>query len=64
MSTNVDPPESGLDGIMQSVVCAKEIGWREKARRLLVYSTDAPFHIAGDGKVLCSRKLIQKSLQK
>lgn len=36
---------------MQAVVCRKEIGWREKARRLLVFSTDAGFHYAGDGKL-------------
>jgi Integrin beta chain VWA domain len=36
---------------MQAVVCRNEIGWREKARRLLVFSTDAGFHYAGDGKV-------------
>jgi len=28
-----------------------QIGWREKARRLLVFSTDAGFHYAGDGKL-------------
>lgn len=36
---------------MQAVVCRNEIGWREQARRLLVFSTDAGFHYAGDGKV-------------
>ncbi|XP_036320203.1 integrin beta-PS-like [Rhagoletis pomonella] len=48
---NNDDPEGGLDAIMQAVVCRKEIGWREKARRLLVFSTDASFHSAGDGKL-------------
>lgn len=56
LSSNKDNPESGLDGIMQSIVCQKKIGWRPKARRLLVYSSDAPFHIAGDGKVTGWRK--------
>lgn len=37
---------------MQAVVCRNDIGWREKARRLLVFSTDAGFHYAGDGKVI------------
>lgn len=41
---------------MQAIVCKKEIGWREKARKLLVFSTDAGFHYAGDGKV-CSKKI-------
>lgn len=51
MSGNVDEPEGGLDALMQSVVCSKEIGWRRNARKLLVFSTDTGFHIAGDGKV-------------
>lgn len=37
--------------MMQAIVCRNEIGWREKARRLLVFSTDAEFHYAGDGKL-------------
>lgn len=41
----------GFDAIMQAVVCRNKIGWREQARRLLVFSTDAGFHYAGDGKV-------------
>lgn len=36
---------------MQAVVCKDRIGWRDQARRLLVFSTDAGFHYAGDGKV-------------
>lgn len=36
---------------MQSVVCHEEIGWRSQARRLLLFTTDAGFHHAGDGKV-------------
>ena len=32
---------------MQAIVCKSEIGWREKARKLLVFSTDAGFHYAG-----------------
>lgn len=41
----------GFDAIMQAVVCRDQIGWRDQARRLLVFSTDAGFHYAGDGKV-------------
>lgn len=51
VSGNLDAPEGGFDAIMQSVVCHKEIGWREKARRLLLFSTDSGFHYAGDGKL-------------
>lgn len=51
VSGNLDAPEGGFDAIMQAVVCQKQIGWREQARRLLVFSTDAGFHYAGDGKL-------------
>ncbi|XP_018335576.1 integrin beta-PS isoform X1 [Agrilus planipennis] len=51
VSGNLDGPEGGFDAIMQAIVCRHEIGWREKARRLLVFSTDAGFHYAGDGKL-------------
>ncbi|XP_033219154.1 integrin beta-PS isoform X2 [Belonocnema kinseyi] len=51
VSGNLDGPEGGFDAIMQAVVCKNEIGWRDKARRLLVFSTDATFHYAGDGKL-------------
>lgn len=36
---------------MQAVVCKNEIGWREQARHLLVFLTDAEFHYVGDGKL-------------
>ena len=51
VSGNVDDPEGGFDALMQTVVCSKEIGWRENARRVLIFSTDNGFHMAGDGKV-------------
>ncbi|XP_045785292.1 integrin beta-PS [Maniola jurtina] len=51
VSGNLDAPEGGFDAIMQAVVCKNEIGWREHARKLLVFSTDAGFHYAGDGKL-------------
>jgi len=51
VSGNLDAPEGGFDAIMQAVVCKDEIGWRDKARKLLVFSTDAGFHYAGDGKL-------------
>ncbi|XP_026495256.1 integrin beta-PS [Vanessa tameamea] len=51
VSGNLDAPEGGFDAIMQAVVCKGEIGWREHARKLLVFSTDAGFHYAGDGKL-------------
>ena len=51
VSGNLDAPEGGFDAILQAVVCKEEIGWRDKARKLLVFSTDAGFHYAGDGKL-------------
>ncbi|XP_050307455.1 integrin beta-PS-like isoform X3 [Anthonomus grandis grandis] len=51
MSGNLDTPEGGLDAIMQAIACKDEIGWRSNARHLLVMSTDAVSHIAGDGKL-------------
>jgi protocadherin alpha len=51
VSGNVDDPEGGFDAVMQTVVCSEEIGWRWNTRRLLIFSTDSGFHMAGDGKV-------------
>ncbi|CAH1183280.1 unnamed protein product [Phaedon cochleariae] len=51
VSGNLDTPEGGLDAIMQAIVCKKQIKWRPQARHLLILSTDAGFHIAGDGKL-------------
>ncbi|XP_015190709.1 PREDICTED: integrin beta-PS-like [Polistes dominula] len=50
-SGNIDLPEGSFDALMQAIVCSKEIGWRDKARHLLVLSTDDTFHLAGDGKL-------------
>ncbi|GJQ85654.1 hypothetical protein Trydic_g20202 [Trypoxylus dichotomus] len=50
LSTNIDLPEGGFDALMQAIVC-DEIGWRDEATRLIVLSTDATYHIAGDGKL-------------
>jgi integrin beta 1 len=51
VSGNLDSPEGGFDALMQAIVCEKEIGWRPASRKLIVYSTDAGFHYAGDGKL-------------
>ncbi|XP_051557615.1 integrin beta-1-like [Myxocyprinus asiaticus] len=50
ISGNLDSPEGGFDAIMQVAVCGNQIGWRN-VTRLLVFSTDAGFHFAGDGKL-------------
>lgn len=51
VSGNLDAPEGGFDGLMQAIVCKDVIGWRAQARHMIVFSTDAEFHIAGDGKL-------------
>jgi len=51
VSGNVDGPEGGFDALMQTVVCSDKIGWRINTRKVLVFSTDSGFHMAGDGKV-------------
>ncbi|XP_072117472.1 integrin beta-2-like [Mobula birostris] len=50
ISGNLDPPEAGLDAMMQAAVCGERIGWRN-VTRLLVYTSDDGFHFAGDGKL-------------
>lgn len=50
-SVSMDNPEGQLDALMQVIVCKKIIGWRSEARHIIVLSTDADFHIAGDGKL-------------
>ncbi|KAJ9575734.1 hypothetical protein L9F63_007380, partial [Diploptera punctata] len=51
ISGNIDPLEGGFDALMQTIVCHEEIGWRNNSRRLLVFSTDEGFHMAGDGRL-------------
>ncbi|KAB5583751.1 hypothetical protein PHYPO_G00099270 [Pangasianodon hypophthalmus] len=49
ISGNLDSPEAGLDAIMQAAVC-QEIGWGN-VTRILVYTSDDTFHMAGDGRL-------------
>ena len=51
ISGNLDGAEGGFDAIIQAIVCKDIIGWRNRARKLLVFSTDARFKFAGDGKL-------------
>lgn len=57
ISGNLDAPEGGFDAIMQAIVCTRDIGWRQDSRKLVVFSTDASFHTAGDGKVSLSSQI-------
>ncbi len=45
-----DVPEAQLEALMQLALREKEIGFRKKSRRVVVLSTDANYHKAGDGK--------------
>uniref|UniRef100_A0A914XQU9 Integrin beta n=1 Tax=Plectus sambesii TaxID=2011161 RepID=A0A914XQU9_9BILA len=51
ISGNLDAPEGGFDAVMQALSCNEDIGWRERARKMVVFSTDAGFHYAGDGRL-------------
>ncbi|XP_070770469.1 integrin beta-2 [Enoplosus armatus] len=51
ISGNLDSPEGSLDAMMQTAVCGDKIGWRNSSTRLIVLTTDAGFHMAGDGKL-------------
>jgi len=49
---NKDSPEGGLDGLMQLLLCdnqANPIGWRNNVKGIVVFVTNAPSHLAGDG---------------
>ncbi|KAI6234958.1 Integrin beta-PS [Aphelenchoides besseyi] len=51
ISGNLDAPEGGFDAIIQAIMCNSSIGWRERSRKMIVFSTDAGFHFAGDGRL-------------
>jgi len=49
---NKDSPEGGLDGLMQLLLCDDQtnpIGWRKNVKGIVVFVTNAPSHLAGDG---------------
>ncbi|XP_001357510.4 integrin beta-nu [Drosophila pseudoobscura] len=46
---NLDNLEGGLDALMQVIVCPKEIGWQQQARKVVILVTDGFMHLAGDG---------------
>ncbi|XP_028399538.1 integrin beta-1-A-like [Dendronephthya gigantea] len=51
LSGSIDGPDGWVDTLMQVAVCEKAVNWspKESARRLVVITTEADFHIAGDG---------------
>ncbi|RXG59556.1 Integrin beta-PS [Armadillidium vulgare] len=50
VSGNLDAPEGGFDAIMQAIKCKEQIGWRESARHLLLFTTDAGIVKPNDGE--------------
>ncbi|XP_061076952.1 integrin beta-7 [Conger conger] len=50
ISGNLDSPEAGFDAMMQAAVCQEAIGWAN-VTRILVYTSDDTFHMAGDGRL-------------
>lgn len=44
-----DDPEAQLEALLQTARRTTEIGFRDKARRIVVVATDDSFHKAGDG---------------
>ncbi|KAM7451541.1 Integrin beta-1 [Porites harrisoni] len=63
-SGNIDSPEGGLDALVQVAACGKRIGWqnKEEARRVVVLTTDAGYHCAGDGLDYPSPGLVREVL--
>ncbi|CAL7940439.1 unnamed protein product [Xylocopa violacea] len=51
VTANVDNLEGALDGIVQTIVCTKDVGWQHLARKIIVVATDGLLHFAGDGKL-------------
>lgn len=47
---NQDWPESASEGMIQGALC-NTAGWRAGARRMVLMSTDADLHTAGDGRI-------------
>ena len=44
-----DGPEGQLEALMQVALRQEEVGYREDSRRVVILTTDASYHVAGDG---------------
>ncbi|XP_065897548.1 integrin beta-1-A-like [Dysidea avara] len=51
ISGNLDTPEGGMDAVLQAILCEEIIGWRPPSLKMLMHISDAPIHVAGDGKL-------------
>ena len=47
-----DWPESTLEGTFHTAICSEKTGWRPNARHILLISSDADFHVAGEGEII------------
>ena len=48
---NNDAEEAGLEAMVQVATCKKEIGWNDISKHIVVYSSDATMHLAGDARL-------------
>lgn len=49
ISMSMDDTEGGMEGLVQALDC-DVVGWRDVSRRIIVYSSNSQFHLAGSGK--------------
>lgn len=47
----MDGPEGGLDALSQAALCDDVVGWDPQSRKIVLFATDAGFHLAGDGRL-------------
>lgn len=62
---NFDTPETSLSALYYSANCVGDTGWREGSRRVVVLSTDAPWHQQNDTQLIsspCANTLCKESL--
>ena len=52
MPSNLDSPESGLDALVQAILCPEIVEWKENTSKIIIFVTDAEQHYALDGVLL------------
>ena len=45
ITATYDLPEGGFEALVQVMVCANQIGWRKKARHIVILATDDYSHL-------------------
>lgn len=51
LTANNDEEEAGLEALVQVAQCFDEIQWNDISKHIVVFSTDAPSHLAGDARL-------------